>query len=44
MIANAEVPIPNAVLISASEIPVDNATASGAPAVARAYSIRTQTA
>ncbi|MFM2268338.1 MAG: hypothetical protein RL757_1779, partial [Bacteroidota bacterium] len=37
MMANADVPIPNAVLIKASEIPVDNATASGAPAVAIAW-------
>ena len=34
MIASAEVPIPSAVLIKASEIPFDNATASGAPDVA----------
>ena len=34
--ANAEVPMPNAVLISASEIPEESATASGEPAVARA--------
>ncbi len=35
MIAKADEPIPNAVLISASEIPVESATASGAPAVAK---------
>ena len=34
--ANAEVPIPSAVLIKASEIPVDKATASGAPELASA--------
>ena len=36
MIANAEVPIPRAVLIKASEIPAARATESGAPAFAKA--------
>ena len=31
MIAIADVPIPNAVLIKASEIPIDRAAASGVP-------------
>lgn len=38
--ARAEVEIPKAVLIKASEIPVDKATASGAPAVAMAENAR----
>ena len=36
MIATAEVPIPIAVLIKASEIPADNAAGSGVPEVAKA--------
>ena len=36
IIAIAELPIPNAVLIRASEIPFANATESGEPADARA--------
>ena len=36
IVAIAELPIPKAVLIKASEIPVANATESGEPAVANA--------